>query len=77
MDGKKKIGTVRSRKPDGTVTEAGQDGHGTVTVSGQKRKIYCIYSKNIDSYRVPSSTVPVPFSLIFCKEIINREMLYL
>jgi hypothetical protein len=42
VDGKKNIGTVRSRKPDGTVTEAGRDGHGTVTVSGQKRKIYCI-----------------------------------
>ena len=30
-------GTVEKR----TVMEAGRDGHGTVTVSGQKRKIYC------------------------------------
>ena len=30
-----------SRKVDGMVTEAGRDGHGKWTVSGQKRKIYC------------------------------------
>ncbi len=40
--------TVRSRKLDGMVTEAGRDGHGTVTMSGQKRKIYCTrWSENI------------------------------
>ncbi len=42
MDGR---WTVRSRKLDGMVTEAGRYGHGTVTVSGQKRKIYC---KNVE-----------------------------
>jgi hypothetical protein len=32
----------RQRKLDGMVTEPGRDGHGKWTVSGQKRKIYCI-----------------------------------
>jgi hypothetical protein len=29
---------------NGMVTEGGRDGHGKWTVSGQNRKIYCIFS---------------------------------
>ena len=51
MDGRKNNwnGTVTEAGWDGhgTVTEAGWDGHGTVTLSGQKRKIYCKNISNI------------------------------
>ena len=56
MDGKKNIGTVRSRKPDGTVMEAGRDGHVPVTVSGQKRKIYCNINKRLFKYFISVNT---------------------
>ncbi len=69
------VSKILERDGHGMVTEAGRDGHGRATVSGQNRKVYCIFGKNLMSFRYsrPERTKKFSYKIISPSAFLSKN----